>query len=36
MSQGLDFADLFDRSPNPYMVLDRDLCYVAATPPTCA
>jgi PAS domain S-box-containing protein len=30
MSQGLDFADLFDRSPNPYMVLDRDLCYVAA------
>ena len=30
MSQGVDFADLFDRSPNPYMVLDRELRYVAA------
>jgi PAS domain S-box-containing protein len=26
----LDFQALFDRSPNPYMVLDRDLRYVAA------
>ena len=30
MSQGVDFAELFDRSPNPYMVLDRELRYVAA------
>lgn len=26
----VDFAALFDASPNPYMVLDRDLRYVAA------
>src|SRR4051794_26999359 len=26
----IDFASLFERSPNPYMVLDRDLRYVAA------
>lgn len=26
----IDFASLFQRSPNPYMVLDRDLRYVAA------
>src|SRR3712207_5161982 len=33
MSHGgsmVDFAALFDASPNPYMVLDRDLRYVAA------
>lgn len=26
----IDFASLFQRSPNPYMVLDRELRYVAA------
>jgi PAS domain S-box-containing protein len=26
----VDFASLFERSPNPYMVLDRDLRYVTA------
>lgn len=25
----MDFGDLFDRSPNPYMVVDRNLRYVA-------
>ena len=25
-------AQIFERSPNPYMVLDRRLCYVAANP----
>ncbi len=28
----IDFKALFERSPNPYMVLDRDLRYVAANP----
>ncbi len=26
----IDFAQVFERSPNPYMLLDRDLKYVAA------
>jgi PAS domain S-box-containing protein len=30
MSSEVDFASLFQRSPNPYMVLDRELRYVAA------
>jgi signal transduction histidine kinase/ActR/RegA family two-component response regulator len=30
MGEGLDLAAVFDASPNPYMVLDRDLRYVAA------
>ena len=29
-SPALDFAAVFEHSPNPYMVLDRDLRYVAA------
>jgi PAS domain S-box-containing protein len=30
MSDTLDFQALFNHSPNPYMVLDRELRYVAA------
>lgn len=30
MRAQLDFEAIFDASPNPYMVLDRDLRYVAA------
>jgi PAS domain S-box-containing protein len=30
MSDTIDFQTLFNRSPNPYMVLDRELRYVAA------
>ncbi|WP_257451406.1 response regulator [Archangium lipolyticum] len=30
MPHTIDFETLFDRSPNPYMVLDRELRYVAA------
>ena len=30
MPPEVDFASLFERSPNPYMVLDRELRYVAA------
>ena len=30
MPVDVDFASLFKRSPNPYMVLDRELRYVAA------
>ena len=26
----LDFQAVFELSPNPYMMLDRELCYVAA------
>jgi PAS domain S-box-containing protein len=30
MSDTIDFKSLFDHSPNPYMLLDRELRYVAA------
>lgn len=32
MAAGVDFKELFDVSPNAYMVLDRELRYVAANP----
>ena len=30
MTNAIDFHDIFDRIPSPYMLLDRDLRYVAA------
>lgn len=30
MSGPIDFESVFDRLPTPYMMLDRELCYVAA------
>lgn len=30
MTMALDFRQLFEKSPNPYMVLDGNLCFVAA------
>ena len=30
MSLDIDFADLFVRLPSPYMMLDRELCYIDA------
>ncbi|AKV01399.1 two-component sensor histidine kinase [Labilithrix luteola] len=30
MPMALDYRQLFERSPNPYMVLDGNLCFVAA------
>jgi PAS domain-containing protein len=26
----IDFSTVFERAPNPYMLLDRELCFVAA------
>lgn len=31
----IDFAQVFDALPSPYMLLDRNLCYVAANPAYC-
>lgn len=30
MTNAIDFREIFDRIPSPYMLLDRDLCFVAA------
>ncbi|OYX05642.1 MAG: histidine kinase [Caulobacter vibrioides] len=30
MTNAIDFQAIFDRIPSPYMLLDRDLCYVGA------
>lgn len=32
MTNAIDFREIFDRIPSPYMLLDRDLRYVAANP----
>ena len=31
----IDFAQVFDALPSPYMLLDRNLCYVTANPAYC-
>src|SRR5690606_9212087 len=31
----IDFAQVFDALPSPYMLLDRNFCFVAANPAYC-